>query len=141
MKTHRLLLLAALLAATTGCFKIRYITNSPAEATPALERWHHNAIAGLWEISSPVDVGGTCPNGFAEVKNETSFLNWLASTAVQAAVNIPLQLATSGVDPVTGVATSGYVLPVQLWSPQSVSVTCARSEAPMAPAPTTTPAQ
>jgi hypothetical protein len=136
MKTHRLLLLAALLASTTGCFKIRYITNSPSEATPALDRWHHNAIAGLWEISSPVNVTEACPQGFAEVRNETTFLNWLAGTAVQMAVNIPLQLATTRVDAATGTATS-FVLPVQLWSPQTVSVTCARSESPMAP--TTSP--
>jgi hypothetical protein len=139
MKTHRLLLLAALLAATTGCYKIRYITNTSAEATPAMERWHHNAIAGLWEISSPVNVTEVCPNGFAEVKNETTFLNWLASNAVQAAVSIPLQIATSNNDPARGPITAGYALPVQLWSPQTVSVTCARSQAPMAP--TTTPAQ
>jgi hypothetical protein len=133
MKTHRLLLLAALLASTTGCFKIRYITNTPAEATPAMERWHHNAIAGLWEISKPVNVTEACPQGFAEVRNETTFLNWLAGAAVQAAVSIPLQIATSRVDATTGAVTSGYTVPVQLWSPQTVSVTCARSESPMAP--------
>lgn len=134
MKTHRLLLLAALLAATTGCFKIRYITNSPSEATPALERWHHNAIAGLWEISNPVNVTEACPQGFAEVRNETTFLNWLASTAVQGAVSTPIYLATSRTDAATGITTGGYFLPIQLWSPQTVSVTCARVTAPAAPA-------
>ncbi|HEX8818730.1 MAG TPA: hypothetical protein VF794_02290 [Archangium sp.] len=140
MKTHRLMLLAALLAATSGCYRIRYINNVPAESTPALERWHHNAIAGLWEISDPVNVTEACPQGFAEVMNEVTFLNWLAGTAVQAAVSVPIQLATSGVDPATGLATPGYVLPVQLWSPQSVSVTCARVQAPRA-APEAAPQQ
>jgi hypothetical protein len=131
MNNHRLLLLAALLVATSGCYRIRYITNTPAESTPASERWHHNAIAGLWEISDPVNVTQICPQGYAEVRNEVTFLNWLASTAVQSAVNVPLYLATSGTD-ATGAATGGYVLPVQLWSPQSVSVTCARVQAPAA---------
>lgn len=128
MKTHRLLLLAALALSTSGCFRIRYITNAPAESTPALEKWHHNIIAGLVELSDPVNVAEACPQGFAEVRNEVTFLNFLASAAVQSAAYVPIAIATNN-----GGTAAGYVYPVQLWSPQSVTVTCARVQAPLAP--------
>lgn len=131
---HRYLLLAALAVSTTGCFRIRYITNTPAESSPAYDRWHHNAIAGLWEVSDAVNVSEICPQGFAEVDNETTFLNWLAGAVVQNAVSVPLYLATSGKD-AAGNATPGFYLPFSLWTPQSVSVTCSRVSAP-ATAPT-----
>jgi hypothetical protein len=134
MKTHRLVLVGIVVASFTGCYRIRYINNTRAEDTPALEHWHHNAISGLWEISQPVNVSEACPQGFAEVKNEVTFLNGLASWAVQTAVNVPLILATSNIDPNTGTPTTpGYSIPFTVWSPQSVSVTCSARAAAVEP--------
>jgi hypothetical protein len=124
MNTRRLIVCGFVIAASSGCFRIRYINNTRAEGTPSAEQWHHNAISGLWEVSQPVNLVEACPQGFAEVRNEVTFLNWLASTGVQAAVSVPLQVATSQVDPTTGVWFPGYSIPFQIWSPQTVSVTC-----------------
>jgi hypothetical protein len=125
MNTHRLMLLGLAIASFTGCFRIRYINNTPREATPAAENWHHNVIQGLLEVSGPVNVSEACPQGFAEVKNEVTFLNWLASWGVQTAVNVPLSIATAQVDPTTGVFFPGYSVPFSIWTPQTVAVTCA----------------
>jgi hypothetical protein len=125
MNTHRLILFGFVIASCAGCYRIRYINNAPAEGTPASEQWHHNVIDGLWEVSQPINVSQICPQGFAEVKNEMTFLNWLASTGVQAAVDVPLSVATGQTDPATGAWIPGYSIPFTIWSPQTVSVTCA----------------
>jgi hypothetical protein len=67
----------ALLFTVTGCFHIHYITNEPVAPSPADESWHHNFIYGLVEGSPPVPVSQICPDGYAKVESETSFVNGL----------------------------------------------------------------
>ncbi len=119
MKPSRLaLLLCAVMF--TGCFHIRYVREVRAEETPAYDSWHHSAIWGLVNLSGDINVSQACPQGIAEVENEVTFLNWLASRAVQGAVATPIALATRSAERPTG-----YVIPIELWSPQTVRVTCA----------------
>lgn len=136
MNARYLLILAALVACT-GCYNIRYVTHAAPQAVPSAEEWHHNAIAGLWEVSAPVNVSQICPNGFAEVHNQVSFVNGLVAGLVQGAINGGIQAATR--DPATGV--SPYYVPFTLWSPQTVRVTCAGTRAELTPPQPLSPEQ
>jgi hypothetical protein len=45
-------------------------------APMAQDRRHHSVVAGIAEISPPVDLDGMCTNGdWAEIKEELTFLN------------------------------------------------------------------
>lgn len=66
---------------TTGCYKIDYV-GGPAEPVPAHTEWHHIGIFGLAEFSAPVQLSAICPQGFARVHNERSFLNGLTTWAL-----------------------------------------------------------
>jgi hypothetical protein len=63
-------------------------------------RWHHGVIWGIAELSGPYNLKQLCPNGWAEVTTETSFLNGLL-----------------------GAITSS------VYSPQTVTVRCSGEEA------------
>lgn len=110
-----LLLLAPCL--TVGCYTTTIHSGAPA--SPAgIEydgKWHHGLVWGIAELSGPYNMAHVCPQGWATIKTETSFLNGLVSTA------------TSGV-----------------YSPQTVTVQCA-STAKMPtiapPLPTRDPSQ
>jgi hypothetical protein len=82
----------------SGCFTS--VVKSGAPAAPAAveydEKWHSGLVAGIAELSGPYDLSKICPNGWAEIKTETSFLNGL------------VQLVTWN-----------------LYNPQSVTVRCA----------------
>jgi hypothetical protein len=41
------------------------------------DRWHHGLFWGLAELSGPYDLKRICPEGWAEVETETSFINGL----------------------------------------------------------------
>lgn len=125
-----LLAIAALAAAS--CFHVRYVTEVPPQPAPALDEWHHNFFAGLWEASGPVDVSSVCPEGFAVVDNQVGFLNWLASTLVQSAAEGVVNRAevASGGQGNVSYYTSPFSINFQIWSPSWVQVYCVQSGPP-----------
>lgn len=94
--------LATLVASSSACFTTTLRSGAPASAARIENdrRWHHGVIWGIAEISGPYDLKQICPQGWAEVTTETSFLNWL------------LYSITSGV-----------------YSPQTVTIRCSGAEA------------
>jgi hypothetical protein len=86
-----------------GCFTSVVKSGAPAAAAPIEydEKWHSGIIFGLAELSGPYDLSRVCPNGWAEIKTETSFVNGL------------VQWVT-----------------FNIYNPQTVSVRCASGSAP-----------
>jgi hypothetical protein len=100
---RKLLVLVAALGAA-GCFKTTIRSGLPAAAAPAVEydgKWHHGLLWGLAEISGPYDLSAICPQGWAEVKTKTGFVDGLLS----------------------GITYSIY-------TPQTVTIICASGTAP-----------
>jgi hypothetical protein len=75
----RLLVVLAAGFMLTGCFHIRYVNDQPATPDPAATTWHHNVVFGLVEVSPPEDVNKACPQGYAAVKSEQSFVAGLVN--------------------------------------------------------------
>jgi hypothetical protein len=99
----KLACLAALIASSSACYTTVLRSGKPANA-PRIEndrRWHHGVIWGIAELSGPYNLKQICPNGWGEVKTETSFVNGL------------LNYLTSGI-----------------YAPQSVTIRCSGEEAP-----------
>jgi hypothetical protein len=74
--------LVVLVISSSACFTTTLRSGKPANA-PRLEndrRWHHGVIWGIAELSGPYDLKKICPNGWAEVTTETSFLNGLLTS-------------------------------------------------------------
>lgn len=92
----RALLILALCA--TGCFRTTIKSGLPLGTAPIEydNKWHSGLVYGIAELSGPYDLSKVCPQGWAAIHTETSFLNGL----VQA-------------------------LTAQIYSPQSITVTCA----------------
>jgi hypothetical protein len=94
----------------SGCYATTIRSGLKPELKPSIEndeRWHHGVVLGIAELSGPYDLSKICPNGWAEIATETSFLNGLVDAL-----------------------TSG------LYNPQTISVRCASAPAPaLAPAP------
>jgi hypothetical protein len=91
------LALAALVLAS-GCYTTTVRSGKPpGDATAEYDgKWHSGVVWGIAELSGPYNLSEVCPNGWAEITTETSFLNGL----------------------VDGVTSSIY-------SPQTVTVRCA----------------
>lgn len=62
-------------------------------------KWHHGLVWGIAELSGPYNLAHVCPQGWASIRTETSFLNGLTSAV-----------------------TSG------LYSPQTITVQCSVPE-------------
>ncbi len=89
--------------AVSSCYTSVVRSGAPA-AQAAIEydeKWHSGLIYGLAELSGPYDLSKICPNGWAEIKTETSFVNGL----VQA-------------------------LTFNIYNPQSVTIRCAAGAPP-----------
>jgi Bor protein len=65
----------------SGCFTTVIRSGQPVSpATVAYDaRWHHGILWGIAELSGPYDLSQACPQGWAEIETETSFLNFLLS--------------------------------------------------------------
>jgi len=86
----------ATLLLLTGCFHFHYVNTAVPPAPAAQEEsWHHGFLWGIVEASPAVPVSRICPNVFARVDSEESFVNGF------------LQVITWSI-----------------YSPQTVSVTC-----------------
>jgi hypothetical protein len=99
-----------------GCYTTTVTSGKPAARARIEydEKWHSGVVWGIAELSGPYNLQQICPNGWAEIKTETSFLNGF-------------------VDAVT----------YGIYAPQTVSVRCAAGApalAPAAAAPSSTPA-
>jgi hypothetical protein len=92
----------ALLCSSSACFTTTLRSGTPANPARVENdrRWHHGVIWGIAELSGPYNLKQLCPNGWAEVTTETSFLNGLL-----------------------GAITSS------IYSPQTVTVRCSGEEA------------
>lgn len=113
MKRTSLVLSIAITIGASGCYTTTIRSGLKPELKPRIEndeRWHHGVVLGIAEISGPYDLSEVCPNGWAELATETSFLNGL------------VDLVTSG-----------------LYNPQTITVRCAITPAP-APAVAPPPA-
>ena len=100
------------LTATAGCYTTTIRSGRPVNPQPVLQRrgaevveydgkWHHGFVAGIVEVGGNYNLDDICPNGWAEIQTETSFLNVV----------------------VTG-ATFG------IYTPQSVTIKCSANAAP-----------
>jgi hypothetical protein len=110
---RRLATLAAVLA-LAGCYHVRFVRPSAsAERGAPREKWHHGFVGGAFDGTGPVDLAAACPDGFARVDTDVSFIQALG------------QLVTSG----------GLLLPLHasLWTPSGVSVVCALPSTGLAP--------
>ena len=76
---RRLLVAAVMATSLTGCFHVRYTNDGPPTADPAEKGWHHNVVFGLVEVSQPENASKACPDGFALVKSEQSFVAGLVN--------------------------------------------------------------
>ena len=77
---RRAVLAGALMLSVSGCYTTRIHSGVPGTmlSPMANERWHHTLIAGLAEVSDPVDLDGVCPPGaWGTISEELSFLNGL----------------------------------------------------------------
>jgi hypothetical protein len=93
-------------AGSSGCFTSIVKSGAPAAAAAIEydEKWHSGLIFGLVELSGPYDLSRICPNGWAEIKTETSFVNGLVQW-----------------------------ITFNIYNPQTVTVRCAAGGAPAGP--------
>ena len=94
------------LLGTAGCYTTTLQSGLPP-APPTVEyddKWHSGVVLGIAELSGPYDLQKICPNGWAQIKTETSFVNGF------------VELVTSGI-----------------YTPQSVTIRCTTSSAPTPP--------
>jgi hypothetical protein len=90
-----------------GCYTTT-LQSGLAPAAPTIEydgKWHSGVVLGIAELSGPYDLQKVCPQGWAEIKTETSFVNGI------------VELVTTGI-----------------YSPQTVTIRCSASTAPARPA-------
>lgn len=96
-----------------SCQTIHYTNNSQVPLEYEHSKWHHIALAGLLELSEPVNPSQVCSKkNWKAVRTQMGFLNGLASSLVQ----LPLYYL------------SNTTIPFTIYSPQTVSISCRRQE-------------
>jgi Bor protein len=87
-----------LLALVSACYSTTVRSGKPVghKAADADGRWHSGVLTGGVELSGPYDLDRLCPDGWAEIRTETSVFNEAAE-----------------------------LLTFHLYAPQTVHVTCA----------------
>jgi hypothetical protein len=66
----RTMLVCALAAALTGCYKANiHLTDGPG-SPGAIQDQMHFSVIGIFEVSSPIDLRATCPSGGPAVIRE-----------------------------------------------------------------------
>jgi hypothetical protein len=63
--------------ALPGCYTTTVSSGKPAARASVAydEKWHSGVVYGIAELSGPYDLEAICPQGWSEIKTETSFLN------------------------------------------------------------------
>lgn len=106
----------ALLLCASGCYTTAINSGKPLGkvAPDADDTWHSGLVTGGIDLSGDYDLKQLCPNGWAEIRTETSVMNEI------------VELAT-----------------YRLYAPQTVRVTCAAAKAfvPRARRPPRSPAR
>jgi hypothetical protein len=105
-----LLLAAAVAAVAGGCYTTRVHSGMPGAipAPLATERWHHTLVGGLAEVSDPIDLEALCPQGWASIHEEYTFLNGLvASVTEQIYTPRTYTVTCSGAAPAAGAPPGG----------------------------------
>ncbi len=95
---ERLLAGGVLAASLSSCYSTTITSGKPAAPAGIEydEKWHHGLVWGIAEVSGPYNLQEVCPEGWSEIKTETSFLNGL------------VEMVTGGI-----------------YSPQTITVRCA----------------
>jgi len=80
--------LAVAIVATlsAGCYKVTVVNNGAVPTSGSGEytdRWNHNVVVGLANISGPQDASKACPNGWATVETQQSFVQGLVGSLSQ----------------------------------------------------------
>jgi len=103
-KIHTVAASITLLGMTSGCSTMHFNNGDVPSSPTTQSEWHHNAVASLVEVSSPVDLKSRCNgNNWSEVTTETSFVNGLA-----------------------GAVGNGILLGLPVWNPMTVEYTCSK---------------
>jgi hypothetical protein len=94
----KLLVIAVILL--SGCTTIHFDKNATIDTNSiTVEKWHHNVIGALIEVSDPVNLEKECGSQeWSSVKTELTFINGLVSGLVN------------------------FVAPV--WYPKTVEISC-----------------
>jgi hypothetical protein len=84
-----------------GCYSTTLRSGLPAGETKMEvdEQWHSGFLGGTQEASGPYNVGELCPQGWSEIKTETSFANGLVE-----------------------------LMSMRVYNPQTITVTCAKTD-------------
>jgi hypothetical protein len=131
----------ALVASATGCFTTTVKSGAPA-APPVIEydeKWHSGLIVGIAELSGPYDLSKICPNGWAEIKTETSFLNGLVQAVTWGIYNPQtVTVRCAGGPAAPGTSLPPGVPPAPMGPPPPPG-TMPPSPPPSAPAPSNPP--
>ena len=79
VRAARSLLGIATCVGATACFSTVVKSGAPPAAAVIEydEKWHSGLVFGIAELSGPYDLSRICPNGWAEIRTETSFVNGL----------------------------------------------------------------
>lgn len=101
-------------SSAAGCFTTTVHSGRPVEPSPAVvldgveaaefdDRWHHGFVNGVAEVNGNYNLRHICPDGWAEVKTEESFLTGLVTLAtgfVYSPQTVSIRCAASGHSPV-----------------------------------------
>lgn len=77
---------AALAALSTGCYRTTIVNNGATASSSSNEytdRWNHNAVVGLANLSGAHDASKACPNGWATVETQQTFVQGLVGGITQ----------------------------------------------------------
>ena len=87
----------------SGCYTTTVSSGKPAAKASVKydDKWHHGLVWGIAELSGPYELQRICPDGWSEIKTETSFVNGF------------VQAVTYGI-----------------YAPQTITVRCAVATAP-----------
>jgi hypothetical protein len=101
MKWVTLLAVMSSAIALGGCYSTTLRSGLPAGETKMEvdEHWHSGFVGGTQEASGPYDVSELCPQGWSEIKTETSFANGLVE-----------------------------LMSLHIYNPQTITVTCAKTD-------------
>lgn len=82
-------MLLALLS-TLGCYKIDYVTNTPALGQASVDHWNHRVLWGIIELDGPLQTEDLCVNGeFTKVHTETDVISGLIMYFFTGAIYTP----------------------------------------------------
>lgn len=86
----KLTMVGLLAIGLTGCFKTTFLAGPNASGTPSLMyngAWYHSVISGLADLSGPVPLNAVCPQGWARIEYERTFVNGLVESLTSGIYN------------------------------------------------------